>query len=293
MAMESKMDIYNLMPLDVRPKTLLAGKGSDYRQLIREAGAIGIEFPFIVKPDIGMKAFGVDKIEDPWSLQTYLEKSLQDFLIQEFVPYKNEIGVFYAKHPDWPQGVITGIVRKEFLSVTGDGKSTLLELILQNPRSHLQLAKLRDQLGSELRSIPEKGKNCVLVPFGSHTRGAKFTDETENASPELCSLIDGICSRIPGFYYGRLDILFDSYEDLNQGANYKIIEINGAGSEATHIYDPRHSLLFAWKEIIRHWNLLFHISLANNKKGHKFLSFREGAEMLRENSRLEAQLKAI
>ena len=48
MAMESKMDIYNLMPLDVRPKTLLAGKGSDYRQLIREAGAIGIEFPFIV-----------------------------------------------------------------------------------------------------------------------------------------------------------------------------------------------------------------------------------------------------
>jgi hypothetical protein len=38
---------------------------------------------------------------------------------------------------------------------------------------------------------------------------------------------------------------------------FSLIEVNGAGSEPTHMYDPRHSLLNAWKEIVKHWIILW------------------------------------
>ena len=293
MAMESKMDIYQLMPASTRPETLLIKKNDAWSQIKSTLERSSLHYPFIVKPDIGMKAFGVAKIESEDQLRLYLDRTPHDFLIQEFIPFRNEIGVFYARHPEEDKGKITGLVRKDFLKVIGDGNSSILDLIKQNPRSHMQLDKLNKLYGQELDRILDQSEEFVLVPFGSHTRGAKFTDVTYQASPELLDLIDSICSRVPGFYYGRLDILYNSWDELCSGKNFKIIEINGAGSEATHIYDPNHSIIFAWKEIIRHWDILYRISMANRKKGYRYLSFKEGTAMLKANSKLEAQLKTI
>ncbi|MDE3253205.1 MAG: D-alanine--D-alanine ligase, partial [Bacteroidota bacterium] len=67
--------------------------------------------------------------------------------------------------------------------------------------------------------------------------------------------------------------------------DFSIIELNGAGSEPTHIYDPRHSIFFAWKEIIRHWHILLTISRQNHqKKRIPYMSFSAGWQMLRENT---------
>ena len=131
MAMESKMDIYALMPEEIRPQTILVKKGIIWERLSELLTDSNLAYPFIVKPDIGMKAFGVDKIENEVQLNEYLKKTPYDFLIQEFVPYKDEVGVFYTRHPEEKRGKITGLVRKEFLSVLGDGKSTILELIVK------------------------------------------------------------------------------------------------------------------------------------------------------------------
>ena len=87
--------------------------------------------------------------------------------------------------------------------------------------------------------------------------------------------------------------MHSSIEELAKGENFSIIEINGAGSEATHIYDPKHSLFFAWKEIIKHWSLLNKISIDNYKKGHEYLSYKDGMAMLKANSELEEQLKLV
>jgi hypothetical protein len=57
--------------------------------------------------------------------------------------------------------------------------------------------------------------------------------------------------------------------------------LNGAGSEPTHIYDPRHSLFFAWKEIIRHLDILFRVSRASQRvHGIATMRFWEGLKML-------------
>jgi hypothetical protein len=106
-------------------------------------------------------------------------------------------------------------------------------------------------------------------------------------------VVDEICKKIDGFYFGRLDIRFSTLEDFKQSRNFSIIEVNGAGAEPTHIYDPSHSLFYAWKEIIRHWFILFRISRANHRLGYPYLTFREGVEMFREDKIVSRKLEAM
>ncbi len=293
MAMESKMEIYNMIPGQHIPKTVFIPKDEAPELALERIFEAGISFPFIAKPDIGMKAFGVEKIYDKDQFRCYFSRTPEHFLVQELIPYTNEVGIFYIRKPGESKGKITGIVSKKFLSVIGDGTSTILELIKKEPRSHLQLQVLQKKFGSELNEVLEVGKEFILVPYGSHTRGAKFIDDTHRLNQGLLKTIDDICSKIGGFHYGRLDVLHNSFEELSAGKNFSIIEINGAGGEATHIYDPKHSLWFAWREINRHWNLMCEISMMNHKKGHSYLSFRDGRAMLKANGELEAQLRLI
>jgi len=293
MAMESKNDIYDMIPEAYIPKTILIEKDTSASEIENRIDANKITYPFIAKPDIGMKAFGVDKINNEEELQAYIDRTPQDYLIQEFISYTNEVGVFYVRIPGEKSGKITGIVGKEFLSVIGDGKSSILQLIKQNPRSHIQLETLSKKFEDELDTILAENKEFVLVPFGSHTRGAKFIDKSDKNNARLEQLINTICTQMPEFYYGRLDVLYTNFEELYEGKNFKIIEINGAGAEATHIYDPKHSLFFAWKEITKHWGYLCKISILNHKRGFPYLSFNDGRSMLKQGLILECQFKYI
>lgn len=293
MAMESKKEIYDLIPDEFIPKTILVDCKESVDDIIARATKAGILFPLIAKPDIGMKAFAVDKINDAEELKAYQNKIGKDFLVQELITYPNEMGIFYVRFPDEKQGRITGIVAKEFLTVTGNGSESIVQLIKKNPRSYFQLPELKRKYGDYLNTILRADEKFILVPFGSHTRGSMFLDYTSMQNEKLLQTMNEVCTNISGFYFGRLDIRYNTFEELCDGKNFSIIEINGAGSEPTHIYDPAHSIFFAWKEIIRHWKLLYEVSLANNKKGHPYLSYTEGKEMLRANSVLEAQLKLV
>jgi len=293
MAMESKKDIYDIIPGQYIPTTVFVNRNSMLDELLGLIDLAGLQFPLIVKPDVGMKAFGVQKVRNAEELWAYAKKCPQDFLVQELIMYPNEIGLFYVRFPDSKKGRITGIVAKEFLTITGNGKETVSQLINHNPRSALQRHSLKKMHGALWNEILPMGKSMELVPFGSHTRGAKFLDISHEINEVLSRTINDICTQIPGFYFGRLDIRYDTLKDLSEGKKFSIIEINGAGSEPTHIYDPKHSLLFAWKEIYRHWNMLYKISKYNKQKGYPYLSYREGTAMLKANSAMEAQLKLI
>ena len=52
-----------------------------------------------------------------------------DYHIQEYVDYPLEVGIFYYRYPDAETGHISGIVGKEFLTVTGNGKDSLIQLL--------------------------------------------------------------------------------------------------------------------------------------------------------------------
>ncbi len=288
--MESKMDVYSLLPSHFYPRTLFFKPGGSFTELLDAVRAAGITYPLFAKPDIGERGMGVKKIDDEAQLREYALHIPVPFLVQEFIPYEKEAGIFYCKPPGTQKGFISGIVNKEPVTVTGDGISTLAMLVRSNDRYYLQWKQITAMYPHLLDQVIEKGRYIVLVPYGNHCRGSKFTDETFRVNSRLTDAIDQICSRIPEFYYGRLDIRFRDWESLERAENFSIIEVNGSGSEPTHIYDPAHSIFFAWKEIIRHWDLLYRISKANNKKGVPYITLAEGRREMNSFRAIDEQL---
>jgi len=291
--MESKKEIDALLPENYKPLTLFFPFDTKPEIINDSVREHKLNYPLIIKPDIGMQGKAVVKVNNAFELLSAASRFTVDFIIQPFIPFPKEMGIFYVRYPDAEYGKITGIVEKEFLTVTGDGVSTIEQLLNKTPRYILQLHVLRKTLGERMHVIPRKNEEEVLVPYGNHVRGSLFLDSTYKNNPQLEALIDKVCKSVNGFYYGRLDIRFNSFEELVADKNWSIIELNGAGSEPTHIYDPKHSLFFAWKEIIRHLKMLYEISMQNKKKGFTFLSYREGKKMLRENSRYVEKLNNI
>ncbi len=282
--MESKKAIYDLIPGEYYPATLFFKSGTDASQVIQEIKSRNLHYPLIAKPDIGMQGLAVQKLEDNQALQQYILSSKVDFLIQDFVDYENEIGIFYYRYPNERKGHISGIVKKELLTVCGDGISTIETLLRNNKRFILQLPALRKVYGSLLEKILSPGEKQLLVPYGNHARGAKFIDISHLVDDKLTDVIDTMCRSIDGFFFGRLDVRYAAWDELREGRNFSIIELNGAGSEPTHIYDPKHTIFFAWKEIIRHWNILSRISRLNHQnKNIPYLNFKGGMQMFSDN----------
>jgi len=284
--LESKKAIYDLIPQHYYPATLFFKAGSGSAAILQGISDHEFSFPLIGKPDIGGRGRGVKKLETIEDVIEYAENSQVDFLVQEFVPYNNEAGIFYYRYPNEKNGHISGIVHKEFLTVEGDGSSTIEQLLKKDKRFILQLATLRKTNADELKKILNPREKYLLVPYGNHARGAKFTDISHLADEALTHSIDKACKEVDGFYFGRLDIKYNSWEELREGKNFSIIELNGAGSEPTHIYDPKYSIFFAWKEIIRHLNILSRISSINNSQGKiPYMKLSGGLQMFKENSR--------
>ncbi len=292
--MECKSDIYALIPAEYYPKTILIPAGLSFNSIEEIIKKQQFTFPIIVKPDIGGQGRGVKKITTLKDAVEYIDTSKFNMLAQEFIDYENEVGIFYYRYPWETIGKISGIVGKEFLTVIGNGISTIEELIQQNERYILQLPALKKMKEIDFKEILPPHKKKILVPFGNHARGAKFIDLTHLCTPQLAKSMDELCKKINGFYYGRLDIKFSNWDDLTYGKNISIIELNGAGSEPTHMYDPRHSLFFAWKEIGKHLQILGRISRYNhkNKKG-TYLSFSDGIKMFKDNKKLETTLNKM
>lgn len=279
--MESKKEIYDLIPQQYYPKTQLIKENTSYESVLNVLENHGIKYPLIAKPDIGLRGSAVKKIDSLADLKNYVEKANFDYLVQDLIPYGNEVGIFYVRYPHEKEGRVTGIVAKEFLIVTGDGRSTIETLIKQNPRYELQLKALRLEYGTKLLEVPQKDEKINLVPYGNHARGAKFIDGSSWITPKLNKVMNEICLQVDGFYFGRIDLMYQSWNELEEGKNFSIVELNGAGSEPTHIYDPKHSLFFAWKELIRHISYMYEISVENHKNGAPYLSHKDGMEQFR------------
>jgi hypothetical protein len=280
---ESKKDIFALVPAQWQPRTLFFSKGSIPESVLEKLKQAQFRFPLIGKPDIGARGRGVKKLESPGDVLLYVSSATIDFHIQEFILFEKEAGIFYYRFPDQAKGNISGIVHKEFLKVRGDGNLTVRELLKTSPRAILQLPGLEITEPDLLNHVPFEDEIFTVVPYGNHARGAMFLDDSGSVNEKLVNVIDGVCRQIPSFYFGRMDIRYESRELLEEGKSFCILEVNGAGSEPTHIYDPRHSIFFAWGEIIRHWVLLFKISRSNHKLGYPYMTVKEGIAMFRKD----------
>ena len=92
-----------------------------------------------------------------------------------------------------------------------------------------------EEYKEKLDTVLKVNETINLVPYGNHCRGTKFIDASNLITPKLTDTFNTICNQIEGFNYGRMDIMFSSYDELENGINFQIVEINGAISRFENI----------------------------------------------------------
>jgi hypothetical protein len=265
---ESKIGILEKINKKYLPKTIFIPAGNSIDFVENQLKMSELNFPIICKPNVGERGTNVEKVENAIALKQY-HSTTENYIIQEFIDYKVELGVLYYRFPSEQNGHITSITKKEFLSVKGDGKNSIEELMNQSDRARFQLETMRKRMGEKIKNIPKEGEIIELEPIGNHCRGTTFLDNNFLINKELELVFDEISKPVKGFHYGRFDLRVSSIEDLYKGKNIKIMELNGVSADPGHIYDPDYKLLKAYSDIAKHWKILANISIEQQKYGIK------------------------
>lgn len=272
---ESKWDF--LKSLSSSPfilKTFLLAQNSNRLQIIQELIDSGkINYPFILKPDIGQRGYGVRIIATESELKDYLLSAQFDILLQEYSDLPKEAGVLYVRAPSDIAPSIFSITDKIFPSVTGDGVTSLGDLILQDPRAGLIASTYFQRFQGQLDNIPKDKEIVTLSSCGNHCQGSIFKNGRVLNTPELLASIDSVARQIPGFHFGRFDLKYESSDQLKAGKGFRIVEINGGGSEATHIWDRDTKLKEAYRTLFEQWHLIFRIGNEVRKNQSNLVPF--------------------
>ena len=270
---ESKIEILRELAQtspELTAETHLVGGGSLEERLGRVYDLrqrMGIGFPFVLKPDTAQRGAGFAKIRSEEQLVEYLRRVSAPLVLQKYVAGPREAGIFYYRFPGETPGRVLGITRKRFPSVTGDGRATVRELIKNDARARLLSQTYFARLGAVTDQVLGVGEELRLVEAGNHCQGCIFQDGQDLYTEELRREFDKICGKLPGFYIGRFDIRYSSDNELRKGKGFTIIELNGAASEATNIYDAKNSIFRAYATLYRQWQLVYAIGAANRAVG--------------------------
>ncbi len=277
-----------LAPFVVLP----AGAPAQRLAVARSALADGrVRLPLIAKPDIGCRGAGVKRIADRDGLAATLALYPEEvpIVLQNCVAAEGEAGIFYVRHPDEAAGRLFSMTLKYFPRVVGDGRRTLRRLIADDPRAGRLAHLYHPRLADRLDEVVPAGEIVRLTRVGAHSKGAIFRDGRPWITPALTRAIDRIARDIDGFFIGRFDVRFDDFAALREGRDFTVIEVNGAGGEATHIWDSRFSLIEAWRDLARQYDLLFRIGRANARRGARLPGYREFWRAWRREARLVAR----
>ena len=230
-------------------------------------------FPVVLKPDMGQRGSGVTIVRSENDLREYLERTNYDTILQEYVDGP-ELGVFYYRYPGEARGRVFSVTEKRLPVLQGDGKKTLEQLILDDDRAVCMADFYLQKNAERLHEVPPAGTSVRLVELGTHCRGAIFLDGQRAVSSDMEQAIDKIAQAFDGFYFGRFDIRIPPATN-NTANGFKILELNGVSSEATHIYDPKLGLFGAYRVLFEQWRLAFEIGACNRDKGAKPASIRD------------------
>jgi hypothetical protein len=239
------------------------------------------EFPVILKSNVGSVGKGIVKLSARADVDKHTPRLLGDYILQKFTSKPYECGVFYIRQNG--RATITGINRKHFPSITGNGRDDILTLA----KSHKRYTKhwnsfLQDIDTSEVLGI---GVDKRLSFIGSHTLGCKFTDDATLSTPELENAIFDIFDSQPGFNFGRVDVKATDEQAFKRG-EFVVIEVNGVASLPTHMFDPNYSVWQAYRIFFEHAKYLAQIAREQRNQSMNLLSYRQVINKVKENQRL-------
>jgi hypothetical protein len=277
---EPKQEMHDLLPPEFAPATFNVLPTIDFEKVEQSLLTYKIDFPLIVKPEVGGQGILFRKLDSLEDLKYYHTKVPVEYIVQEMITYPMEVSVFYYRHPHQLKGKVTGFLHKIPLLVIGDGVQTLHELIKLHPKASKRDAELKIAHELNLNKVLPEGEKYMLSYAANHNRGAQFINLQNEIDDRLVCIFDKISLDLNDFFYGRYDIMCTSVEDLKQEKNFSILEYNGCGAEPNHFYDTGYTLMGAYKEILMHWKALYEISSYNNKQGIKYWAFFKGVKFL-------------
>ena len=270
---ESKTSILDQLSLAERavvaPYVHLVSPGIETAEHALEAA--GISYPLVAKPDVGCNGTGVRLVRSREALDAYLHTFPvgERVVLQRLATGAEEAGIFYIRFPGEAEGRITSLTLKSAPWVVGDGRSTIGELIVADPRMGRVPQLYLPRLGERQHRVLAQGESFYPVFVGNHCKGSVFRDGHEHITPALTRRIERLARGIPEFHFGRIDVRFDSLAALRRGEGFEIIEVNGVGSEATHVWDARCTLWRAWADELSHFGRAFAIGAANRRRGFR------------------------
>lgn len=268
---EKKNEILDLIPLKYKVKTVDVhglGRVTDIEKIVEENG---LKYPFVLKPNVGERGEGVKIIRSRENLEEYLGND-EDLVLQEYVDSDLELGVLYVHFPDEKLGKVTSLSSKKFLSVVGDGKSSVRKLLKGDDRGSVYYDLVCNEFPDKLDYLPFDNEEYIIHKIGNHTKGTQFLDCNHLLSDEIDMVFSSISKNVKGVFYGRYDLKVPSHKDLSKGENIKIFELNGVSSEPGHVYDQKHVFL-AYLELGKHWLHIIKVCRQNIKKGVKTTPF--------------------
>ena len=290
---ETKREMYEQLPPGSYPYSIYIKHDTPFVKVETQLSKSILKYPFAVKPDAGMMGFMFRKIRNRNELLDYHQKMPADYIMQQWVDYPLEVSVFYYRFPGQLSGTITGFIKKEFLQVTGDGSSTLGMLIDNCPRATFRIHELRSKHADRLDQVIPTGQPYILSHALNLSRGGKLVSLEHEKDEDLLKVFDGISLYTKQFYYGRYDIKCASVEALKKGKDFSILEFNGCGAEPHHVYGNGNTLLQAYNILLKHWHVLYKISVLNHRNGIGYWGYRRGRQFLKEANKHFKVLKTL
>ena len=272
----SKKEMFDQLPAWSYPTTLLIDPAEEIEKVKNRMRLVNLIFPIVVKPDSGMWGVLFRIIKNEKELEVYHEKVGENYILQTFVDSSLEFSVFHIRYPGETKGIVTGLIVKDLLHVTGDGNKKLSELVAEHPSAKYKQEEMKKRHEENWNKVIPANEKYFLSMKGNHSSGAKFINLNHEIDQQLCDVFDRISNESGQFYFGRYDLKCTSLEDLKAGKNIQILEFNGAGAAITHVFDRNMSYGAALKEIARHWRHLYRIGRINYKKGVPYWSFIKG-----------------
>lgn len=231
---------------------------------------LGLSYPVVVKPDLGWCGFGVRRIDGPQALERYVAAYPpgERLVLQEWLETEGEAGLFYLRNPGESSGELIGVLLRHFPRVVGDGVHTVAGLMAADRRASRLGSDGASEPCCDARRVPAYGEVVRIASVSSTRVGGGYEDGRAHITHELAQAVDAIARDMTDVHAGRFDVKYGNLADLRTG-RFRIIEVNGAGSEAVHAWDPRFSLRQAYGIVFAKQRRLFGIASEMRRRGHR------------------------
>jgi hypothetical protein len=286
----SKSGIMSMIPDEYKPTEIVFDEDSSEHEILRTLESSSLNYPVIAKPNEGERGYHVAKIMSEKELKKYINESESAIILQEFITHPLEFNVAFFIHPKTKEVDVTSVTSKEFLHVTGDGKSTVKKLLKNNIRARMAMDSLEYYYPDKMNVVVPEGEIFVVEPIGNHSRGTRFYDKRCFLKDgRMKNVISNIVRDLDGVHFGRVDFKANSENDLYTGQDIKVFELNGIHAEPTHMFDTQTNVFGAYKDLFFQWKKIHNYGVINYDNGIPKLRFKDFVSSLSAHYKLRRE----